>query len=121
MGNIFQISSMYLMTYGTALTGSTRTRSHASARRLDVEAAVDVAAVAIVVAEEAAVADTRTIEIAIIPMEDVDVDLVEAAMDEDMVETDEVAAMTTTMDQNVDSTSRIAMPITMTVDVTIVT
>ena len=74
---------------------------------MDVVAAVDVAVVVIVVAEEAAVADTRIIETTIIPMGDVDVDLVEVATDEDMVETDVVAVMTI-ITEDVDSTSRMA-------------
>ena len=77
---------------------------------MDVVAAVDAAAVVTVVAEEAAVADTKIIETTIIPMGDVDVDLVEVATDEDMVETDVVAAMTIIMDQDMDSTSRMATP-----------
>ena len=110
MVDIFQISSIYLMTYGMTLTGSTRTRSHASARRMvDVVAAVDVAAAVTEVAGAAAVADTSKIEITIITMGAVDVAMVEAAMDEDMVATDVAAAMTIIMDGDVDNTPTMAM------------
>lgn len=109
MVDIFQISSIYLMTYGITLTGRTRTRSHAFAGRMDVVAAVDVAAVVTEVVEAAAVADTTRIEITIITMGAVDVVLVEAAMEEDMVETDAVAAMTIIMDEDVDNTPTMAM------------
>ena len=76
---------------------------------VDVVAAVDVAAVVTEVVEAAAVADTTRIEITIITMGAVDVVLVEAAMEEDMVETDAVAAMTIIMDEDVDNTPTMAM------------
>ena len=76
---------------------------------MDVVAAVDVAAVVTEVAEAAAVADTSKIEITIITMGAVVVAMVEAAMDEDMVEAAVAAVMTIIMDGDVDNTPTMAM------------
>ena len=72
-------------------------------------AAVDVAAVVTEVAEAAAVVATSKMEITIITMGAVVVAMVEAAMDEDMVEAAVAAVMTIIMDGDVDNTPTMAM------------